>query len=116
MDQLQDQQKQLASKLTEASILRYDDKMMLIKNSASMGMSSDARLTQNLAITLNKIINGPIVAEFDKEENKNVLNLLVLVLQYWVTDMIDKDQIILMNTMQILETLIKSCKALGSFL
>ena len=42
-------------------------------------------------MTLNKLIAGPIVIEFDKEENKNTLNLLVLVLQYWCTDLIDKD-------------------------
>jgi len=46
--------------------------------------------------------------EFDKEENANTLNLLVLVLQYWVTDMINKDQLVLINTMQILDCLSKS--------
>lgn len=56
-----------------------------------MGMSSDPRVIQNLALTLNKIISSPLAVEMDKEENKNVLNLLILVLQYWVTDMIDKD-------------------------
>lgn len=84
--------------------------MELIKQTASMGMASDIKMIQNLAITMNKIIAGPVVVEFDKEENKNVLNLLVLVLQYWVTDVIDKDQLILINTMQILDCLLKSCK------
>ena len=75
-----------------------------------MGMSKDPKVVQNLAITLNKAITTVTASEFDKEENRNNLNLVVLVLQYWVTDMIDQDQLILMNTMQILESLIKSCK------
>jgi len=54
-------------------------------------MSNDVRVIQNLALTLNKIITGPLAIEFDREQNKNTLNHLVLVLQYWVTDMIDKD-------------------------
>lgn len=64
-----------------------------------MGMSNDPRVIQNLALTLNKIISSPLAVEMDKEENKNVLNLLILVLQYWVTDMIDKDQILMINTL-----------------
>lgn len=65
--------------------------MELVKNTASMGMSKDVRVVQNLALTLNKIITSPLAVEFDKDENKNILNLLVLVIQFWVTDMIDKD-------------------------
>ena len=65
--------------------------MELIKNTVSMGMTNDVRVIQNLALTLNKLIAGPLVIEFDKEQNKNILNLLVLVLQYWCTDLIDKD-------------------------
>jgi hypothetical protein len=81
----------MASKLTEASIQRYDDKMELIKSTAAMGMGGDIKMIQNLSMTLNKIITSPLAIEFDKEDNKNTLNLLVLVLQYWVTDVIDKD-------------------------
>lgn len=65
--------------------------MELVKNTASMGMSKDVRVVQNLALTLNKIITSPLAVEFDKDGNKNILNLLVLVIQFWVTDMIDKD-------------------------
>lgn len=54
-------------------------------------MTDDIKMIQNLSLTLNKVIAGPIVVEFDKEEHKNTMNLLVLVLQYWVTDLIDKD-------------------------
>jgi len=75
-----------------------------------MGMTSDPKMVQNLSLTLNKLISTPTVIEFDKEENKNTLDLLVLVLQYWVTEFIERDQIVLMNTMQVLECLIKSCK------
>lgn len=79
----------MASKLTEASIQRYDDKLELIRNATSMGMTNDLRMIQNLAITLNNLITSPLAIEFDKEENKNTLNLLILVLQYWITDFID---------------------------
>ena len=72
-------------------MLRFDDKLEIIKNTASMGMTTDVKVIQNLALTLNKIITTTISVEFDKEENKNVLNLLVLVLQFWVTYLIDKD-------------------------
>eukprot|EP00347_Sterkiella_histriomuscorum_P015139 403358172 len=115
MNQLQDQQKSLASKLTEASIQRYDDKMELIKNTVSMGMTNDVRVIQNLALTLNKLIAGPLVIEFDKEQNKNILNLLVLVLQYWCTDLIDKDQLILINVMQTMECLSRSWTFTSAF-
>ena len=80
-----------------------------------MGMSNDVRVVQNLALTLNKIITGSMAIEFDREQNKNTLNHLVLVLQYWVTDMIDKDQLILINTMQILDILSRSWTFTSSF-
>lgn len=43
-------------------------------------MSSDVQMIQNLSLSLNKVISSPMAVEFDKDENKNTLNLLVLVL------------------------------------
>ena len=43
INQLQDHQKSMASKLTEASIQRYDDKLELIRSTAAMGMTKDVR-------------------------------------------------------------------------
>ena len=75
-----------------------------------MGTTSDPQVVQNLALTLNKLISSTMAVEFEKEENKTTMELLVLVLQHWITEFCERDQLILMNTMQILECLLKSCK------
>jgi len=36
-------------------------------------------------------------------------------LQYWVTDLIDKDQLLMLNTMQILDALLKSWSFCSEF-
>lgn len=43
-------------------------------------MSNEISTIQNISLTLNKIVTSKMAIEFDKDQNKNTLNLLVLVL------------------------------------
>ena len=74
-----------------------------------MGLTNELHLVQNLCVVLNKIINADLVRILDENlKASNLLELVVLVLQHWIKEMIDKDPFILNNTLMILEMLCKS--------
>lgn len=55
------------------------------------------------------------VTLIDDPDNKNVLELFVLVMQHWLTKVVMEDRFILNNTLMILEILIKSWSFCSEF-
>jgi len=99
----------VVAKLTDTYIREYDDKMDLLQTVISMGLTNDIALVQNLCVVLHKIFNAELVRALDEQPtSSNVLELIVLVMQHWVKEMVDRDPFVLNNTMQILEMLAKS--------
>jgi len=60
-------------------------------------------------------MNTSTVQLLDKEENRNLLELMVLVMQHWITQFVGIDNFILNNTLTIMEMLIKSWCFCSSF-
>ena len=58
---------------------------------------------------LNKIFNADLIRILDEHPKvSNLLELVILVMQHWLKEMVDKDQFVLNNTLMILEMLCKS--------
>ena len=110
----------LVSKLSDAYIRNFDDKAELLNTVLALGLSEDVGLIQNLCVILNKILTSETVKMLDERENRNLMELTVLVMAHWISHMVDADRFVLNNTLLILEMLVKSCKpkrinTIGSF-
>ena len=58
---------------------------------------------------MNKILNQDLIRILDENPKaSNLLELVVLVMQHWLKEMIDRDPFILNNTLMILEMLCRS--------
>ncbi|CDW91065.1 UNKNOWN [Stylonychia lemnae] len=99
----------VVSKLTDTYIREYDDKLDLLQSVISMGLTNELHLVQNLCVVLNKIFNADLIRILDEHPKvNNLLELVILVMQHWVKEMIDKDNFVLNNTLVIIEMLCKS--------
>ena len=99
----------VVSKLTDTYIREYDDKLDLLQTVLSMGLTSEMHLVQNLCVIMNKILNQDLIRILDENPKaSNLLELVVLVMQHWLKEMIDRDPFILNNTLMILEMLCRS--------
>lgn len=105
----------MASKLIDASIRQFDDKLAILKQIVALGMSDDVQLVQNLSISLNKLVTRQTAFELDKEEHAPLLSLVVLVTQHWVLNLLDQDQLTFINTLQVLDCLSKSWSFCSAF-
>ncbi len=51
----------------------------------SLGFSNDKAIIQNMSIVLNKLIDtGNVFQMLDEERHKNILEMLVLVIDSWI--------------------------------
>ncbi len=99
----------MVSKLTDSYIREYDDKLDLMQTVVAMGLTNEVQLVQNLCVVLNKIMNQDLIRILDEHDKaNNLLELVILVMQHWVKEMVDKDSFILNNTLMIMEMLCKS--------
>ena len=99
----------MVSKLTDTYIREYDDKLDLLQTVISMGLTSEMHLVQNLCVVLNKIFNADLIRTLDEQpKTSNLLELVILVMQHWLKEMVDRDPFILNNTLMIMEMLCKS--------
>jgi hypothetical protein len=74
-----------------------------------MGLTNEMHLVQNLCVILNKIMNADLIRILDENPKaNNLLELIILVMQHWLKEMVDRDPFILNNTLIILEMLCKS--------
>mmetsp|Transcript_2973 Transcript_2973/g.2813 ORF Transcript_2973/g.2813 Transcript_2973/m.2813 type:complete len:206 (+) Transcript_2973:604-1221(+) len=61
-------------------------------------------------------MNADLVRILDEHDKaNNLLELVILVIQHWIKEMVDKDQFVLNNTLMILETLCKSYQFCARF-
>lgn len=105
----------LVSKLSDSYIKEYTDQAELLTHILPLGLSEDSPTIQNLCVILSKVMNTSTVQLLDKEENRSLLELMVLVMQHWITKYISTDNFILNNTLTIMEMLIKSWCFSSSF-
>lgn len=75
----------LVSKLSDSYIKEYTDQAELLTHVLPLGLSEDAPTVQNLCVILNKVMNTATVQLLDWEDNRNLLELMVLVMQHWIT-------------------------------
>jgi len=80
-----------------------------------LGLSEDLPTIQNLCVLMNKVMNTETVHVLDQAENRSLLDLMVLVMQHWITQFIGRDTFVLNNTLTIMEMLIKSWCFCSSF-
>ena len=105
----------LVSKLSDSYIKEYPDPAELLNHVLPLGLSEDLPTVQNMCVLLAKVMNSEMVHVLDKEENRSLLDLTVIVMQHWITQFIARDNFVLNNTLQIMEMLIKSWCFTSSF-
>lgn len=97
------------AQLTESQIHQHKNKIGVVEGVLSMGFSNDKAIIQNMSIVLNKLIDTSNVFQMlDEERHKNILEMLVLVLDSWIQKYASHDNLILANTLKLLETTVKS--------
>jgi len=85
------------------------EKLDLLQTTISMGLSHEVPLIQNLCVVLNKVFNADLIRMLDEHPKaSNLIELVIVVMQHWLREMVDRDPFILNNTLIILEMLCKS--------
>lgn len=75
----------LVSKLSDSYIKEYTDKIELLTHVLPLGLSEDLPTIQNICVVLNKVLDRETVSLLDAEANRSTLELMVLVMQHWIT-------------------------------
>lgn len=73
------------AKLTESQLDQHKNKIGVVEGLLSLGFSNDKAIIQNMSIVLNKLIDTTNVFQMlDEERHKNILEMLVLVVDSWI--------------------------------
>lgn len=65
-------------------------------------------MIHNVSVVLNKLFSNENLEIFERRENQTIFNLLVIMLHYWITKVIQTDNFLLNALTELLEVLTKS--------
>ena len=105
----------LISKLSDTYVKEYENQADLLTQILPLGLANEAATIQNMCVVLNKVMTRETVHILDQEEHRSILELMVLVMQHWITQFIHEDKFVLNNTLNIMEQLTKSWAFCSAF-
>ena len=76
----------------------------------NLGFSANPEMTHNISMILTKSIKLDTLYLFEMEENKNVRDLMILLLQYWLNEKAEEDSYILKASVTIVSLFCQSPK------
>ena len=73
-----------------------------------LGFSQNSKVNHNVSVILNKLFANENLEIFEMKENTTIFNLLLIMLHYWITKVIQNDNFLLNALTELLEVLTKS--------
>ena len=101
------------AKIAKSSLKEHQDTEFLLETVSNLGFTTNTQLSHNLCLILMKIMDEDTVLLFEEEKHKNQLDLLILLIQYWLNDIANMDSFILSSTVNLISTLISTPKVWG---
>ena len=99
----------IAAQLADTYISDYENKAGILQQLLGLGFSNGKQVVHNLCVVLNKMIHAGNVFElFDEPKNRNLIELMALVLEKWIEELGDTDSFVLNHVCKILEKLLKT--------
>lgn len=99
----------IAAKLTEASYRNIENLEEILAAVVPLGFSINSKLiVQNVSAVIRRILETERLYIFDQKQNQVLFRQMINLLNYWVSDLICADGVLLSSTIDILELLIKS--------
>ena len=115
LDMLKNLQSSVLAKLAASDLHMHEDVEDLLNNVIWLGFSMNSTIIHNVWMIMSKILTPFTVQIYDKESNKNLQDLTILLIQYWLNEMWSSDTYLMTHTILIIENLI-ICPAMWDML
>ena len=73
-----------------------------------LGLTDNRHVVHNLCLILGKTLTPDSAQLYNEPQNRNLLHVTILVMQYWLLELADGDSFVLNNSVEILENLVAS--------
>ena len=74
-----------------------------------VGLTKDTKIVHNILVVLVKTLNeGNVHQIYDQPEQRNLIELTVIALEKWITELAESDKFVLHNVLKVMEVLMKS--------
>lgn len=87
LEMLKNLQTSVVAKLAASDLHLHEDVEDLLNNVINLGFSTNSTLTHNICMIMSKVLTPFTVQVFDKESNRNLQDLTILLIQYWLNEM-----------------------------
>ena len=115
LEMLKNLQTSVVAKLAASDLHNHDDVEDLLNNIIWLGFSMNSTLIHNVCMIMSKVLTPFTVQIYDKESNKNLQDLTILLIQYWLNEMWNSDTYLMTHAILIIENLI-ICPAMWEML
>jgi hypothetical protein len=115
LEMLKNLQSSVVAKLAASDLHLHEDVEDLLTNIINLGFSVNATMIHNICTILSKVLTPFTVQVYDKETNRNIQDLTILLIQYWLNEICQNDTYLMTHTVLIIENLIQ-CPALWELL
>lgn len=115
LEMLKNLQTSVVAKLAASDLHLHEDVEDLLNNIINLGFSVNNSLIHNICTIMSKVLTPFTVQVFDKESNRNLQDLTILLIQYWLNEMCQNDTHLMTHAVLIIENLIQ-CPSLWELL
>ena len=115
LEMLKNLQTSIVTKLVSSDLRMHEDVEDLLKNLICLGFSTNSKLISDVWTIISRVLTPFNVQVYDKETNRNIQDLTILLIQYWLNEMWNYDTYLMTQTVLILENLVL-CPAMWEML
>jgi hypothetical protein len=103
LEMLRSLQLSVLSKIAKSSLDEYDDVKLLLETVINLGFSGNPSVSHSLCTILTRVINIKSLSLFENDKNRNLRDLMVLLIQYWLSEQAEFDSYILKATVKLID-------------
>ncbi|CDW78890.1 UNKNOWN [Stylonychia lemnae] len=112
---LKNLQQTIVNKIAMSQIQEYPNTVQLLELIIPLGFNPNKQVIHNICLILSRAIDFQNVRLFDDPINRNLLELILLMVQLWITDYVEQDSFILGSVVELIEILIHSAQFWATF-
>lgn len=86
LEMLRSLQLSVLQKIAKSSLDEYEDSKLLLDTVINLGFSGNPSISHSLCIILSRVITLKSLGLFESDKNKNLRDLMVLLIQYWLSE------------------------------
>lgn len=79
------------TKIAKSNLEEFEDTRYLLESIINLGFTGNPNISHSLCSILNKVLTLESLQIFENEKNKNLRDLLVLLIQYWLSEQAEFD-------------------------